>query len=97
MCSHGDHGGGGPCSASVANFEQHSEGMEVNNLILIIRRLFLSKKNSIFIHFFKYLMEAFIDRSKVIVLNEEVESSGVKVFKVCPRFFKYALILANLI
>lgn len=27
-------------------------------------------------------MDAFIDKSKVIVLNEEVESSGVEVFNV---------------
>jgi len=29
----------------------------------------------------EYLMEAFIDRSKMIVLNEEVEATGAKVFK----------------
>ena len=97
MCSHGDHGAGGPCSASVANFEQHSEGMEVSIYPDANMSFVFIQEKVIFIPLFKYLMEAFIDRSKVIVLNEEVESSGVKIFKVCPRFFKCHLILANLI
>ena len=87
MCSHGDHGGGDPCSASVANFEQHSEGMEVSIYPDANKSFVFIQEKVIFILLFKYLMEAFIDRSKVIVLNEEVESSGVKIFKVRTHLY----------
>lgn len=57
MCSHGGgHGGGGPCSASVVNFDYGSEGMNYN-------------------------LNAFINKDKVTVLNEEIPDSGVHVLK----------------